>query len=481
MQPSALRTSSKWFYILCAVCAVLAPVLAILGTGGAGRAVLALAVVFPLLMLAAIHIRVAIVAAFAYLILLGDIRRMLIPLTGWSGTDPLLLLGAMFAVVLCGFALSKGMIKLDTPLARWTAGLMLVMVLQIFNPKQGGLVVGVAGAIFLLIPLMWFWIGRTYGSPELLKVILFKVAMPLGVAALLMGFVQVFYGYLPYQMAWYEVGGYTALGNIKVGLAPISFFSSGTEHASFLVIIGITLWAAVLRRNPTALLLLIPFVFGVLVTGSRGPMVKLLGMATVLWALLGQSRASWVPRGLLALAVCGVGLVWSLSQVGNLDLASGAQARLQRQALLLEESSGNSTVGTHTSLLVGGYRHAIRAPLGSGLGVTTKAAAKFGGGGHGTETDVGDVMMSLGIVGGVIYHVMIVLIILTAIRYWVSTRSLLALALVGILGVTFLHWLGGGYAVSSIVWFCIGSLDVLYRDRAREDEAATVHAWEAVR
>ena len=75
------------------------------------------------------------------------------------------------------------------------------------------------------------------------------------------------------------------------------------------------------------------------------------------------------------------------------------------------------------------------------------------------------ILVATGLIGGGIYHVMIVLVAITAIRYWRGTRTTLALALLGLPAAHFLLWLGGGlYAVSAINWLCIGSLDRLNHD-----------------
>ncbi len=451
---------------------VVLPILVMVAISGNGRIVVSLAIAFPLIAWATVDVRSSIIAGMVYLILLGDIRRALIPLVGWSGVDPLLLLGVAFAAALCLYAVGTGQIKTDTALSRWTLGLMVVMVVQMFNPMQGGLIVGVAGGIFILAPLLWFWVGRTFATEALMRTFLFKLLTPFACAAIIVGFIQVIYGYFPYQMTWYNIAGYQALGTLDTGLAPISFFASGTEHGAYLVTVGIALWAALLFRNRATIFLLLPLLYAVMLTGSRGPLVKILGLAVVLWALMGKDKRTWVPRGLLALVVCVVGFAWSMSNVGNLGLNEAAQNKLDRQALLLDEGvSEGGTLNVHTSLLLHGYESVITNPLGYGLGASSSAAMKFGNTFRPTETDIGDVMVTTGLVGGVLYHVMIVMIVLTAIRYWLRTRSVLALAFIGILGVNFSLWLGGGlYAVSAILWFCIGALDRLYRDSLRVSE-----------
>ena len=425
---------------------------------GNSRMVLAVAIAIPILALAASNMRAAIIAAIVYVVIMGDLRRMLISFGGWSQTDPLLLLGTGFAVVFAGYAVATRSIKLDSSLSKWIAVLMAVMVIQMFNPRQGGLVVGVAGALFLMAPLVWYWVGKAYMTPRLLRFLLYAVVVPLGIGAMLFGFYQNAVGYLPYQMEWYHVAGYTALGNLTTGLAPISFFSSRTEHAVFLVIGAVVLWAAFLKGRRAVLILIVLFFIAVVLNGSRGPMVKVLGTGAVMWAFMGSTWRMWVPRGLLAVLVCGVGLFWSLTFASTLELDQRFQADLNRQARLF--SSEETTLDTHSSLLIGGYLAALRQPLGYGLGMPTKAAAKFGGGGFGTETDIGDVMISLGLVGGFVYHIVIGLVLFTAAMYWRRSRSMLALAILGILIATIFSWLRGGmYAISPIIWLCVGALD----------------------
>ncbi len=461
-------------------CALTLPVMVLLAMQGQVRIPLAGAIAFPLLALAAFNIRLAIVAAIAFLVLLGDIRRALIPIAGWSGMDPLLLVGPAFAVLVCGAAMGTGALRLDTPLSRWAAALTMVMALQIFNPLQGGLQVGIAGVIFLMAPLFWFWVGRAYGTEELLRSVLFYVVLPLGIAATLFGFYQKFFGYLPYQMNWYWIAGYGGLGNPETGLAPITFFASGTEHGAFLVTTGVIAWAMFLRKGRAAILIVLPVLIGVVLTGSRGPVVKALVMMAVMWAVLGTNRAAWLPRFGLAAIVLAAGLAWSLTAASTLASDPGIQNNHTRQSQFLlgeEDVSGHdyNPLVAHSTLLLHGYQALIQRPLGSGLGATSAAATKFGGASWSTETDVGDVMVATGLPGGLAYHGMIFFIAVTAIRYWRGTRSTLALAVMGLLGSHFLLWLGGGlYAVSAIVWLCIGCLDVLERDRARAAQFAPV-------
>ncbi len=471
MNYSATRTSvahrkgSRRTWVAYGLSIAGAALLGLLVAGGQTRMAITLAFVIPLMALATANIRAATLATFVYLVFMGDLRRLFIPIIGWSGQDPLLLVGPVVVIFLAAYAFASRSVQFDTPLALSVLGLMVMMILQIFNPAQGGLIVGVAGAMFYLIPLLWFWVGRTYATPAFMKTLLFKVVLPLAVLAMVMGYYQTFFGYLPYQMRWYEIAGYTALGP-EWALKPISFFASSTEHATYLSVAVIVLWAAVLRKHSKALLL-IPFLFvAVFLVGSRGPVVKIIATCAGMWAVLGNDQRTWVLRGGLALLIGGVGMMWSLNQAAQIESGNAdVQFYVERQTegLLGATNEGSSARG-HLGMMIYGFEEGFRQPLGTGLGSTTKAASKFGEGRANTEVDISNIFVSTGVLGGLLYLLVIFWAFLTAVRYWRRTRSMVALALLGLLALTFFGWLGGQYVITTLVWLCIGAVDGLNRE-----------------
>jgi hypothetical protein len=449
-----------------------APLLVFLLIAGQVRLAIALTVGGGLIALATVRIQMALMGVLVYLVFLGDLRRLLIPWAGWSDMDPLLIVGPVFAIALCAYAFASQAAQADTPMARWVLALMGVMALQVFNPRQGGLLVGVAGALFYIVPLLWFWIGRSYATPAFMRTLLFKVIVALAGLAALMGLYHSFYGYLPYQQQWYDIAGYVALG-AEGHKAPISFFSSSIEYANFLLVAIVVLWAVVVKEKQYVLLFPIALFFvSVFLMGSRGPIVKLLVTFAILWAVMGRGVRTWVIRGAVALCIGVAGLAWSLPQLGSVSSDARVQHRVDRQAKgLLGATEEGSSASNHLGMMLHGYKRGFKNPLGEGLGATTKAAAKFGGSGASTEVDSSDVFVSTGLVGGVIYLIIVVLIILSTVRYWRRTRGTLPLALMGALAVLFFVWLRGGqYAVSSIVWLLVGALDRFENRRASSRE-----------
>ncbi|SHL06321.1 hypothetical protein [Rhodothermus profundi] len=433
---------------------------------GHGRLALTLMLLELFVAMATVNVRVAILAVFAYLIVLGDLRRLLIPLFGWSGLDPLLVVGSVFALVVVAGALVNREIRFDTKLAKWTLALMAIMVLQIFNPKQGGLMVGLAGAMFLIVPICWFWVGRTYATPAFMRTLLYGLVLPLALVAAAYGTYQVFFGYLPHQQRWLEMNWYQGLGSPN-NPSPISLFASNTEYGKFLSIGVVLAWAAFLKGNRMAGGIALILLVAVALTGIRGPLFFSLAMMVGLWAVLSRSTVVWVLRGGLAAVVAIVGLTVGLTTATQLDIDPRARKRLERQAqefvYAWRGQTDYSSADKHFSMMLGGYLYSLSNPFGLGIGSVTKAALKFGGRAYNTETHLGNSFVALGLPGGVLYHVIIFLIILYAFRYWIFSRSLISLAILGILGVTMASLLAGeAYAVGPLTAFCAGAIDRLY-------------------
>ncbi len=226
----------------------------------------------------------------------------------------------------------------------------------------------------------------------------------------------------------------------------------------------ILLWTLVLFNVRTALLP-IPIFFGaLLITGTRGPIAKGLVMMTGLWAIMGRTLTTWVLRGLFALAIAAGGLFWTLSTATqNLEgTPERVEHKIERQSEEFVEGSGRgggqSSASNHLSMLVWGYQTALQSPLGHGIAAGTKAE-KLGSPAGSTETDLGDSFMALGIPGGIVYHIIVILLIVNAFQLWIKDNGPIPMAILGFMGITFLGWLGGGaYAVQPLLWFCLGAI-----------------------
>ena len=408
--------------------------------------------------------RAGVSTLLVFLAFTGGLRRWLIPILGYTTTDPLVLVGPALASLFFLNLLATRTLPRDTRLARLQLWLLGFMILQIFNPLQGGITVGFAGALFYIVPILWYYLGRRYGSPVLMKRI-FQVTIGIAIVGALYGLCQTWFGFVPSELAWMRLSG---MGALSVGgtIRAFSFFTSFAEYSWTLGIAIVILWAAWLRRNTLALIPIPILGLAIFLASGRGPIVSTLAACVALWAVQGRNMRSWIPRGLLALVLAVFGLVWSLQQIQQQSFSSQTSNLIEHQTsgLLNPLDAKSSTAGIHSSLILGGVIQGFQKPFGQGLGSTTIAASKFDGNAIGTEVDFSNMFASLGFLGGILYLAIVGTIFFTAVLFWNTVRTGSSLAILGILILLTGQWLTGAqYYTAFLTWFCIGAMDSMLR------------------
>jgi hypothetical protein len=424
-------------------------------------------IAIPLLLLAVYDKDSAVLWTLVYLILLGDIRRIVVQIAAPSTFDPLLLIAPAVTTVLVVPLL--GSLKLREPLSKAVLGLLVVMGLEVLNPKQGSLSIGLSGAFFYIIPVMWFWIGRSLGSVALVEAIIFRVVLPLGIIAGIFGLCQSFIGFLPYQQAWIAAVArtYTSL-YVGSSVRAFGFSVSAAEYATLvecstaLIVAAYfasrRLWMAALPILATALLL----------SGGRGLTIKLVVVLCVLW-IVRKGRLN--PGKLIGMAVLGGLALLSLSLiaghfVGSADAGqrggSAAQEALMHQlgGLAHPFDKKYSSAGLHTNMVAMGFLEGLTSPLGHGLGATTFAARKFATDSDwgSSELDFSDMFISLGLAGGLLYLGVAAFGMRAAFKYFRETKLSVGIPVLAILLATLGGWLiDGQYSTCSLVFFILGS------------------------
>src|SRR6266581_1060296 len=107
-----------------------------------------------------------------------------------------------------------------TPLVALVSILGLIYTLEIFNPLQGGLTVGLSGALFMLVPVCWFYFGQTV-KPAFMETAL-RLMVVLGVLTSLYGLYQLAFGFPAFEQFWIEHTEFynsIQVGNVKRALA----------------------------------------------------------------------------------------------------------------------------------------------------------------------------------------------------------------------------------------------------------------------
>ena len=245
-------------------------------------------------------------ALLTYAFFNGEIRRIINSLFGWPAIDPMLLLMPAVATIFGMSVLLRD--KVDTPISRLVLILIGLMGLEIFNPLQGGLKVGLAGAFFYIPPLMFFWLGRRYATPAFIERLLYKLVLPIAVLAAIAGSMQTFIGFAPWEQAWIDhvSSSYAAL-NVGGYIRPFAFFTSSAGYGTVLCIGSAIALAGVWLGHRQAAPALIPLLPALVLTSQRGSIVKLLVAGLVVWALQRGGGKGWYLRVTLAgLAAAGL-------------------------------------------------------------------------------------------------------------------------------------------------------------------------------
>lgn len=409
--------------------------------------------------------KLAIVATLVLLAFLGDVRRLLLRDEG-SSLSPMLLVCPLAVSALVLKARSDGRLSASTPLAKLVLALMGVMVLQIFNPLQGGMAVGLAGILFYIIPLLWFWVGQAWGTPSFTELVVFRVVVLVAIAASLLGLYQAFVGLPAYQAGWAErIYGTSRISGAR--LRPFGPFVSTGEYTGYLLLAAIAPVGALFARNVRATVLFVPLIMAaVFFTGVRGPIIVFLAAVVALWSILSRGWGTALLRVALAAAFAVAGVTWTLGQVKDMQLSGGAASLAQHQAEGLLDPS-KSSASTHTNLLASGFASALHSPLGLGLGSTNRAAGAMGGVGASSEADFTDAFIALGVPGGVLFGLIVIRTLRTAVRFCRKTRKPQTLAVTGLLLVSTGGWLKGGqYSTAALSCFAVGLIDRWAREEA---------------
>ncbi|HEV2904566.1 MAG TPA: O-antigen ligase family protein [Pyrinomonadaceae bacterium] len=225
----------------------------------------------------------------------GLLRRAQYLFVNYSSDDPIHLVTPIVTLIAMMVLVRKGRLSQfwSTPLAGWVTLLAIIFVLEIFNPLQGGLYVGLTGAMFLLVPLVWFYFGQAVNEKFILTAL--RLVVLLGILGSLYGLYQLMFGYPAFEQYWIDntdMYQSIAVGHVKRALAT---FSSAEEWGRYteigaLIALGFFSTAKGLRPRIGWLACAAALVGGVLLSGQR---TAIFGFIVGVVALIMFSARTW--------------------------------------------------------------------------------------------------------------------------------------------------------------------------------------------
>ncbi len=398
-----------------------------------------------------------------WLVALGLVRRLFdttAPVSHAGLGDPLLLVEPVIVIILTAIAIQRGALRRRTRLANAVLVLSILAVVEVVNPLQGSPLVGVGGWLFLLVPILAFWVGRSLVDDLVLRRLFILIAL-LAVGAVMYGLFQQKRGLPSWDQAWVAASNYTSL-NVGKAIRAFGTFSAASEYATFLAIGTVICAAALTRRRAIPLLAVGGLLcYGVFYDSSRGILILTAAALGVMWAASQRLR----PIPALSAGIIGVSVL--LAAAGHFSTQTSTptteQASLvqhQLQGLSNPLNSKDSTLSLHFSEMVKGLKSSITQPLGHGTGAVNLAASRLGGTSTATEVDPSNMGVALGLPGLVAYFIVVTVGLVTAYRVAAANRTWWAFAGLGVLVVTFLQWSNGGqYAVAWLPWLVMGWAD----------------------
>ncbi len=412
------------------------------------------------------------------------LTRRLIP-GGTSATfsgDPLLIVGPAVIIFLFVVAANRGALQRRTPLAKWVLAFSGVCILEALNPSQGGLTVGLGGLLFVLVPMLVFWIGRQFlDAREAIRIV--RVVAWLGLFSAIYGLYQEFSHFPSWDQRWIQSSGYTSLNIGSDVTRAFGSASSAQEYAAFLGL-SLVAWLVLLKGAKRYMIIVNLAAIGTIgyalfYEAQRTALVlTVIGMAIVI-----SARFKVKPVGMLVTGVVAVALLVTFA--GRIDTSSSCATgdtkcqATARNGVLAHPLGSQSTLSGHLTETRKGIDFGISHPLGNGVGSITLAAGRFNSArsARGTEFDPGNAGAGFGWVGLVMYPVILLLGLRTAYRIAIRRNDTLGLFALGAVSVDLFQWLNGDlYSVTWLVWLFLGWADARERDHLFNLEEEVVEA-----
>lgn len=166
----------------------------------------------------------------------GLLRRAQYLFVDYAATDPIHVLSPLVTLLAVALVLKThglGILR-KSPLAGAISLLGLIYLVQIFNPLQGGLFIGLSGALFMLVPLTWFYFGQEVKLNFMTAAL--RLVVFVGLIASLYGIYQLTFGYPAFEQYWLDnTEFYNSIAVGKVQRA-VATFSSAEEWGRYIEI-----------------------------------------------------------------------------------------------------------------------------------------------------------------------------------------------------------------------------------------------------
>lgn len=319
----------------------------------------------------------------------GFLRRLQYLIVPYSDTEPIHLLTPVVTLVAFMIIFKRFSLHMffGGALAKAVTLLGAICFLQIFNPLQGGVVIGLSGALFYLVPMAWFYLARAVDEEFFPKTL--KLVAVMGAVCSLWGLNQIVFGYSDYERYWIEnTDAYSSIAVYNVTRA-LATFSSAEEWGRYVLLgalaaFGFSAARNIGQRRYLWLGLGLVLCFMLALSGQRTSIFGLILGLGVLFGTGARTLGGMIARmGLLALPfVLVVAMAGSLADddVASLGADEGIQTMLSHAGKGTIDPTGEGSLAARFRTWGQLWRETIPSnPLGSGLGARSALARRSNG------------------------------------------------------------------------------------------------------
>ncbi len=468
---------------------------AILLLGGIGTVILGVAVAY---LLATVQIRAVVLLLLTvmgllclrpkrgvyvllmFLPFMYYLRRQVLHFNEFSGRDPILVFPPAIAVaMMMGIALFHGSTVVrnirGSALMKVFIWLLALYTAQIFNPLQGSILVGLAGAMFFITPMLWLFFGLLMEERDIGRIL--GITVVLGLIVALYGLYQYQFGFSDvekYEMESKEF--YKAFGE-KV--RPMSTLAGLGDFSNYVCTTGFLAFAFYWRTkaNLSYAAILGVCSLAMLWAATRTQFVVLAFSILMFLVIQPARKTRFVSRGVLVVILVGClyGYLYAKSDMEIYKAHGTGNPFVAHVVGGLAHPTDETTFQIRLriwSYVVG--KGILEQPLGRGLGSTTTAAKKFAKGQFEAESYFFNIIYGSSLVAGILF----ILFMVTFYRTVLPLMSLpgdtfLFKVVTALISAYFLGSIFGGNINDSVngplAWLLIGWCVKEFVGRIRSD------------
>jgi hypothetical protein len=339
------------------------------------------AMALPLL----VSLEAGLVAMMLFEPLRGVIRRAQYLFLDYSTNDPIHLLTPIVTLLAFILLLKNQRLNIfrQSRLAPAVSLLLLIYFIQIFNPLQGGLFIGLSGALFMLLPVLWFYFGQAMRSDFLRTALRLVVVM--GFITSLYGVYQLIFGLTSFDQFWLEHSEYNNWVRVAGVVRAMATYANAEEWSRYLDICALGALGLAVMANRYAHRIAwfacgMLFFVALMLSGERVSIFGFLLGAAILLLSGARTRGGLVRRSAIFLIPALVLFVFAKppteAELGETEQSQAAESMVSHSGRGILRPTGEGSLYARFENWGEGARVILYHPLGLGTGAGSIAQTR---------------------------------------------------------------------------------------------------------